>query len=153
MRPRRASPATPPRSQSLCRPIFETSSQVLAIARREAQGFNHSHTDTDHLLLGLLVLGSGVAPHVLAKKGLTAEKVRDEIRKSRGTGEPGKKPGDVPYSPRVREALARAQKEAGALDHTYIGTEHLLLALLRERDGGAAHIFKEFKVDAGADAG
>ena len=108
--------------------------QVLALARKEADRFNHNFVGTEHLLLGLIKLGQGVAVNVLQKMGLDLETVRMEVEKQVGTGPDQKMIGNIPYTPRVKKVLALASKEAKALNHTYVGTEHILLGLLR--DGG-----------------
>src|ERR1051325_3111478 len=121
--------------------------QVLALARKEADRFNHNFVGTEHLLLGLIKLGQGVAVNVLQKMGLDLETVRMEVEKQVGTGPDQKMIGSVPYTPRVKKVLALAQKEARALNHTYVGTEHLLLGLLREGDGVAARVLTGLNVD------
>jgi ATP-dependent Clp protease ATP-binding subunit ClpC len=121
--------------------------QVLALARKEADRFNHNFVGTEHLLLGLIKLGQGVAVNVLQKLGLDLETVRMEVEKQVGTGPDQKMIGNIPYTPRVKKVLALAQKEAKALNHTYVGTEHILLGLLREGDGVAARVLKNLDVD------
>jgi ATP-dependent Clp protease ATP-binding subunit ClpA len=121
--------------------------QVLALARKEADRFNHNFAGTEHLLLGLIKLGQGVAVNVLAKLGLDLETVCKEIEKQVGTGPDQKLIGNIPYTPRVKKVLALAAKEAKALNHTYVGTEHILLGLLREGDGVAARVLKNLHVD------
>jgi ATP-dependent Clp protease ATP-binding subunit ClpC len=79
--------------------------------------------------------------------GLDLETVRIEVEKQVGTGPDQRMIGNIPYTPRVKKVLALAQKEAKALNHTYVGTEHILLGLLREGDGVAARILKSLKVD------
>ncbi len=120
--------------------------QVLALARKEADRFNHNVIGTEHLLLGLIKLGQGVAVNVLQKMGLDLETVRMEVEKQVGTGPDQKVIGNIPYTPRVKKVLDLA-KEAKSLNHTYIGTEHILLGLLREGDGVAARILKNLDVD------
>src|SRR5436190_8298205 len=121
--------------------------QVLALARKEADRFNHNFVGTEHLLLGLIKLGQGVAVNVLQKLGLDLETVRMEVEKQVGTGHDQKMIGNIPYTPRVKKVLALAGKEAKALNHTYVGTEHILLGLLREGDGVAARVLKNLEVD------
>jgi ATP-dependent Clp protease ATP-binding subunit ClpC len=121
--------------------------QVLALARKEADRFNHNFVGTEHLLLGLIKLGQGVAVNVLQKMGLDLETVRMEVEKQVGTGPDQKLMGNIPYTPRVKKVLALASKEAKALNHTYVGTEHILLGLLREGDGVAARVLKNLDVD------
>jgi ATP-dependent Clp protease ATP-binding subunit ClpA len=121
--------------------------QVLALARKEADRFNHNFVGTEHLLLGLIKLGQGVAVNVLQKLGLDLEIVRMEVEKQVGTGPDQEKVGIIPYTPRVKKCLALAATEAKALNHTYVGTEHILLGLLREGDGVAARVLKNLDVD------
>ena len=121
--------------------------QVLALARKEADRFNHNFVGTEHLLLGLIKLGQGVAVNVLQKMGLDLETVRMQVEKEVGTGSDQKQMGNIPYTPRVKKVLALAAKEAKALNHTYVGTEHILLGLLREGDGVAARVLKNLDVD------
>src|SRR3954447_12729395 len=121
--------------------------QVLALARKEADRFNHNFVGTEHLLLGLIKLGQGVAVHALQKIRLDVETVRMEVEKLVGTGPDEKMIGNIPYTPRVKKVLSLAAKEAKALNHTYVGTEHILLGLLREGDGVAARVLKNMDVD------
>jgi ATP-dependent Clp protease ATP-binding subunit ClpC len=121
--------------------------QVLALARKEADRFNHNYLGTEHILLGLIKLGQGVAVNVLQKMGLDLETVRMEVEKQTGTGPDQKMIGNIPYTPRVKKVLALASKEAKNLNHTYVGTEHILLGLLREGDGIAAKVLRNLDVD------
>ncbi|MCU0795025.1 MAG: ATP-dependent Clp protease ATP-binding subunit [Akkermansiaceae bacterium] len=121
--------------------------QVLALARKEADRFNHSYVGTEHLLLGLIKLGQGVAVNVLERMGLDLETVRMEVEKEVGTGNGQKVSGAIPYTPRVKKVLALANKEAKALNHSYVGTEHILLGLLREGEGVAARVLRRMEVD------
>ena len=121
--------------------------QVLALARKEADRFNHNYVGTEHLLLGLIKLGQGVAVNVLQKMGLDLETVRMEVEKQVGSGPETKMVGNIPYTPRVKKVLALAGKEAKALQHSYVGTEHILLGLLREGEGVAARVLKSLEID------
>jgi len=121
--------------------------QVLELARKEADRFNHNYIGTEHLLLGLIKLGQGVAVNVLQKMGLDLETVRMEVERQIGTGPETKMVGNIPYTPRVKKVVALAQKEARQLNHNYVGTEHILLGLLREGEGAAARILKALDVD------
>ncbi|MES2708643.1 MAG: ATP-dependent Clp protease ATP-binding subunit [Verrucomicrobiota bacterium] len=121
--------------------------QVLALARKEADRFNHNYVGTEHLLLGLIKLGQGVAVNVLQKMGLELENVRMEVEKQVGSGQEQKMVGNIPYTPRVKKVLALASKEARALNHSYVGTEHILLGLLREGEGVAAQVLKNLEID------
>ncbi len=121
--------------------------QVLALARKEADRFNHNYVGTEHLLLGLIKLSQGVAVNVLTKLGIDLDTVRMEVEKQVGTGPEAKVTGNIPYTPRVKKVLALASKEAKALNHTYVGTEHILLGLLREGEGVAARVLKSLDLD------
>ena len=121
--------------------------QVLALSRKEADRFNHNYVGTEHLLLGLIKLGQGVAVNVLQKMGLDLETVRQEVEKQVGSGQENKMTGNIPYTPRVKKVLALAGKEAKALQHSYVGTEHILLGLLREGEGVAAQVLKNLEID------
>src|SRR6266446_2441764 len=121
--------------------------QVLALASKEAERFNHNYVGTEHLLLGLIKLGQGVAVNVLQKMGLDLERVRMEVEKHVGPPPETKIIGNIPYTPRVKKVLALAGKEAKALNHSYVGTEHILLGLLREGEGVAARVLKSLEVD------
>ena len=121
--------------------------QVLALARKEADRFHHNYVGTEHILLGLIKLGQGVAVSVLQKMGLDLETVRSAVEKQVGTGTESKTTGSIPYTPRVKKVLALAGKEAKTLNHSYVGTEHILLGLLREGEGVAARVLKSLEVD------
>ena len=121
--------------------------QVLALARKEADRLKHNYVGTEHLLLGLIKLGQGVAVNVLQKMGLDLDTVRQEVEKEVGGGKDQKAGGNIPYTPRVKKVLSLSAKEAKALNHTYVGTEHMLLGLLREGDGVAAKVLRNLEVD------
>jgi hypothetical protein len=121
--------------------------QILALARKEADHLNHNFVGTEHLLLGLIALGQGIAVKVLTNMGLVLDTVRIEVEKQVGTGPDQKTVGNIPYTPRVKKVLALAAREAKALNHTYVGTEHILLGLLREGDGVAARVLMNLNVD------
>ncbi len=121
--------------------------QVLALARKEAERFNHNYVGTEHVLLGLIKLGQGVAVNVLEKMGLQLETVRVEVEKQVGTGPEQTMAGQIPYTPRVKKVLSLANKEAKQLNHSYVGTEHLLLGLLHEGEGVAARVLTSLNVD------
>jgi ATP-dependent Clp protease ATP-binding subunit ClpC len=121
--------------------------QVLALARKEADRFHHNYVGTEHILLGLIKLGQGVAVSVLQKMGLDLETVRNAVEKQVGTGQETKAQSSIPYTPRVKKVLALAGKEAKTLNHSYVGTEHILLGLLREGEGVAARVLKSLDID------
>jgi ATP-dependent Clp protease ATP-binding subunit ClpC len=121
--------------------------QVLALARKEAERFRHNFVGTEHLLLGIVNLGQGTAFTVLRNMGLDSETLRLEVEKQVGTGPDDRMIGNIPYTPRVKKVLALAARESRELNHTYVGTEHILLGLLREGDGVAARVLKNLHVD------
>src|SRR3954462_16018749 len=121
--------------------------QVLALARKEADRFNHNFVGTEHLLLGLIKLGQGVAVNVLQKSGLELDTGRMEVEKLVGTGPDQKMIGNIPYTPRVKKVLSLAAKEAKALNHTYVGTEQFLLGWLGEGDGAPPRFLKNRDVN------
>ena len=121
--------------------------QVLQLARKEADRFNHGYVGTEHLLLGLIALGQGVAVNVLQRMGVNLEQVRLEVEKAVGVGPETKTVGNVPFTPRVKKVLALAGSEARALNHAYVGTEHILLGVLREGEGVASRVLKNLGID------
>ncbi len=124
--------------------------QALVLAREESARLNHNFVGTEHLLLGLIKLGQGVAISVLRKLGLNLENVRQEVEHQVGRGTDENRAERIPHTPRVKKVLALAAKEAKALGHTYAGTEHILLGLMREGDGVAARVLAELNVDVQA---
>ncbi len=121
--------------------------QVLHLARKEADRFNHGYVGTEHLLLGLIALGQGVAVNVLQKLGVNLEAVRLEVENAVGVGPETKTAGNPPFTPRAKKVLVLAGNEARSLNHAYVGTEHILLGLLREGEGVAARVMKNLGVD------
>jgi predicted dehydrogenase len=122
--------------------------QVLALARKEADRLNDNFVGTEHVLLGLLKLGGqGVAVNILEKRGVDLDGVRAEVEKQVGKAPDQKIIGNITYTPRTKRVIHLAAKEARALNHTYVGTEHVLLGLLREGDGVAARVLKSLNVN------
>ena len=120
--------------------------KVMALARKEAQRFNHDFIGTEHILLGLIQEGSGVAANVLKNLDVEPNKIRGEIEKHVQTGPAMVSMGQLPFTPRAKKVLELSQEEANELCHYYIGTEHLLLGLIREQDGVAAQVLLELGV-------
>ena len=114
--------------------------QLLALARKEADRFNHNYVGTEHLLLGVIRLGQGGAFQVLQKFGLDSETLRIEVEKQMESGPDAKMSGNIPYTPRAKKVIALAGREAKALENQYVGTQHLLLGIIVEGDGAAARI-------------
>jgi ATP-dependent Clp protease ATP-binding subunit ClpC len=114
--------------------------KVMALAREEAKRFNHEYIGTEHILLGLVKEGSGVAANVLQNLDIDLKKIRLEVEKIVQTGPDLVSVGQLPFTPRVKKVLEYAIEEARAMGHNYIGTEHQLLGLLREQEGVAAQV-------------
>jgi len=121
--------------------------QVLQLARKEADRFNHGYVGTEHILLGLIALGHGVAVNALQTLGIDLASVRMEVEKAVGTGPETKTIGNIPFTPRAKKVLALSASEARGLGHSYVGTEHVLLGLLREGEGIAARVLENLGVD------
>ena len=114
--------------------------KVMNLARQEAQRFNHEYLGTEHILLGLVQEGSGVAANVLKNMGIDLTKIRMEVEKIVKTGPSMVTMGQLPFTPRAKKVLELSMEEAGSLGHNYIGTEHLLLGLIKENEGIAAQV-------------
>jgi ATP-dependent Clp protease ATP-binding subunit ClpC len=112
----------------------------MSYARQEAQKFNHEYIGTEHVLLGLVQEGSGVAANVLKHMSVDLEKIRHEVEKIVKTGPTTVTMGQLPFTPRAKKVLELSMEEASQLGHNYIGTEHLLLGLIRESEGIAAQV-------------
>jgi len=122
--------------------------QVILLARREAERLNHDHVGSEHLLLGLLALDEGVAVVVLKGLGLNLTQLRLEVEKCCAPGGNTQTQGTLPLTPRLRNIVLLAAKEAQSMNYNFIGTEHLLLALLREGSSQAARILRNLGVSA-----
>ncbi len=119
----------------------ERARKVLGLARQEAQKFNHEYIGTEHMLLGLILEGSGVAANVLRNMEIDLRKIRLEIEKLVQQGpQMVTAPGKLPFTPRAKRVIDLAKAEASQLGHEHIGTEHLLLGLLKENEGIAAQV-------------
>jgi len=118
----------------------ERARKVMALANQEAQRFNHEYIGTEHVLLGLVKEGSGVGANVLKNLGVDLHKVRMEVEKLVKAGPDMVTMGKLPQTPRAKKVIEYAIEEARNLNHNYVGTEHLLLGLLREHDGVAAQV-------------
>jgi ATP-dependent Clp protease ATP-binding subunit ClpC len=124
----------------------ERAQKVILVAQEEAKRLNHDYVGTEHILLGLVALGEGVAAQVLVNLGVDLRKLRVEIEKVVGTGDNIMLLGEIPFSPRAKKVLELAVEEAGNMGHYYVGTEHLLLGLLREEEGVAGRVLENLKV-------
>ena len=125
----------------------ERARKVIILAKEEARRFNHDYIGTEHVLLGLVREGEGVAASVLQKMGVSLEKIRLEIEKLVQPGPTTQIIGDIPFTPRAKKALELAAEEARSLGHNYIGTEHLLLGLIREGEGMASQVLLNLGLD------
>ncbi len=120
--------------------------KVMSFARQEAMKFNHEYIGTEHILLGLVQEGSGVAANVLKNMTIDLEKIRHEVEKIVKTGPSMVTMGQLPFTPRAKKVLELSLEEASQLSHNYIGTEHLLLGLIRENEGIAAQVLMNLGV-------
>ncbi|HEX6882769.1 MAG TPA: ATP-dependent Clp protease ATP-binding subunit [Planctomycetota bacterium] len=120
--------------------------KVMNLARQEAQRFNHEYLGTEHILLGLVQEGSGVAANVLRNMNIDLAKIRTEVEKLVKTGPSVVTMGQLPFTPRAKKVLELSMEEAGNLGHNYIGTEHLLLGLIKENEGIAAKVLTNLGV-------
>lgn len=125
----------------------ERARKVVILAKEEARRFNHDYIGTEHILLGLIREGEGVAAAVLQKLGLSLENIRLEIEKLVQPGPATQIIGDIPFTPRAKKALELAAEEARSLGHNYIGTEHILLGLIREGEGVASQVLLNSGLD------
>jgi len=125
----------------------ERARKVIVLAKEEARRFNHDYIGTEHILLGLIREGEGVAATVLQKMGVSLENIRLEIEKLVQPGPTTQIIGDIPFTPRAKKALELAAEEARSLGHNYIGTEHLLLGLIREGEGMASQVLLNLGLD------
>ncbi|MFA5974781.1 MAG: ATP-dependent Clp protease ATP-binding subunit [Elusimicrobiota bacterium] len=124
----------------------ERAQRVILIAQEEAKRLNHDYVGTEHILLGLIALGEGVAAQVLANLGVDLRRVRAEIEKIVGTGDNVMLLGEIPFTPRAKKVLELAVEEAQNMGHSHVGTEHLLLGLIREEEGVAAQVLENLGV-------
>jgi ATP-dependent Clp protease ATP-binding subunit ClpC len=121
--------------------------QVIKLAKKEAQRLNHNYLGTEHVLLGLLKLGQGIAVNVLRNFHLDYDTVRSEVERLVGFGPEIQVYGDPALTGKVKKVFEFANEEAASLNHNYVGTEHLLLALLRQADGVAAQVLENLNIN------
>ena len=119
---------------------------VVVLAQQEARMLNHNYIGTEHLLLGLIHEGEGIAAQVLESLGISLQAVRRQVEEIIGEGQQAP-PGDIPFTPRTKKVLELSLREARALDHHYVGTEHILLGLIREGEGVAAQVLADLGAD------
>ena len=122
--------------------------RVVVAAQEEARALGHGHIGTEHILLGLIRDGNGMAVKALESLGISPAALRERVEEIVGVGDVPRSPsGHIPFTPRAKEVLRLSLGEAQHLGHNYIGTEHLLLGLIQEHEGVAAEVL----ADAGAD--
>ena len=125
----------------------ERARKVIILAKEEAKRFNHDYIGTEHILLGLIREGEGVAAAVFRSLGLSTENIRLEVEKLVQSGPSTIVSGDIPFTPKAKKVIELAMDEARSLGHNYIGTEHLLLGLIREGEGVASQVLLNLGLD------
>ena len=120
--------------------------RVVVLAQEEARMLNHNYIGTEHILLGLIHEGEGVAAKALESLGISLEGVRDQVEEIIGQGQTAPA-GHIPFTPRAKKVLELSLREALQLGHNYIGTEHILLGLIREGEGVAAQVLQKLGAD------
>jgi ATP-dependent Clp protease ATP-binding subunit ClpC len=121
--------------------------RVVVLAQEEARMLNHDYLGTEHILLGLVREDGGVAAQALASLGITEEPARQQVEEVVGRGQTGPQRGHLPMTPLAKKVLQLSMREAIALGHAYIGTEHILLGLVREDDGATIRVLNGLGVD------
>ncbi len=121
--------------------------RVVVLAQDEARMLNHNYIGTEHILLGLIHEGEGVAAKALESLGIGLDAVRQQVEETIGRGQAPPGEGHIPFTPRSKKVLELSLREALDLGHTYIGTEHILLGLIREGEGVAAQVLVGLGVD------
>ena len=124
----------------------DRSRRALVLAQQEAHLLGHDHIGTEHLLIGLIDEEDGIAARVLAELGVTRQAVRDRVEETVGRSA-GESSGNAPFTPRMKKVLELSLREGLQLGHSYIGTEHMLLGLVREGEGVAARVLQELGVE------
>jgi ATP-dependent Clp protease ATP-binding subunit ClpC len=125
----------------------ERARQVVVLAQDESRALGHDYIGTEHILLGVLREEEGIGARVLESLDITVEEVRAQVVRVVGTGDETPT-GQIPFTPRAKKVLELSLREALALGHNYIGTEHVLLGIVREHEGVAARILLELGADA-----
>src|SRR6266567_4668438 len=120
--------------------------RIVVLAQEEARRLNHNYIGTEHILLGLIRESGGVAARALESLGLSLDAVRQQVGEIIGQGQ-HEPPGHIPFTKRAKKALELSMRESMQLGHNYIGTEHILLGLLREGDGVAAEVLVKLGAD------
>jgi ATP-dependent Clp protease ATP-binding subunit ClpC len=125
----------------------ERARRVVVLAQDEARMLNHNYIGTEHILLGLIHEGHGLAAKALESLGISLDAVRQQVEEIIGHGQQQPPQGHIPFTPRAKKVLELSLREALQLGHTYIGTEHILLGLIREGEGVAAQVLVGLGVD------
>src|SRR5690606_14177719 len=120
--------------------------RVVVLAQEEAKMLNHNYIGTEHILLGLIHQGEGVAAKALESLGISLDAVREQVQDIIGQGQQ-QPTGHIPFTPRAKKVLELSLREALQLGHSYIGTEHILLGLIREGEGVAAQVLVKLGAD------
>ena len=125
--------------------------RVVVMAQEEARGLGHNYVGTEHILLGLIHEGNGIAAQALTALGVSLDESRAQVEAIIGPGDLARvQDGPIPFTPRTKKVLELAAREARDLDHDYIGTEHILLGLMRESDGVGAQILNRAGIEFSA---
>src|ERR1700689_1732301 len=144
----RAQPWPPCREESdeMFERFTDRARRVVVLAQEEARMLNHNYIGTEHILLGLIHEGEGVAAKALESLGISLDAVRQQVEEIIGQGQQAPS-GHIPFTPRAKKVLELSLREALQLGHNYIGTEHILLGLIREGDGVAAQVLVKLGAD------
>jgi ATP-dependent Clp protease ATP-binding subunit ClpC len=134
------------RSDKMYERLTDRARRVVVLAQEEARMLNHNYIGTEHILLGLIREGAGVAAKALESLGMSLEAVRQQVEEIIGRGQRGPS-GHIPFTPRAKTVLELSLREALRLGDNHIGTEHILLALTEEAEGGAAQVLARFGAD------
>src|SRR5216683_414143 len=141
-----ASPGRSVGSDEMFERFTDRARRVVVLAQEEARMLNHSYIGSEHILLGLIHEGEGVAAKALESLGISVEAVRQQVEEIIGQGQQAPS-GHIPFTPRAKKVLELALREALQLGHNYIGTEHMLLGLVREGEGVAAQVLVKLGAD------
>src|SRR5438046_1046487 len=134
------------RSDEMFERFTDRARRVVVLAQEEARMLNHNYIGTEHILLGLIHEGEGVAAKALESLGISLEAVRQQVEEIIGQGQQAPS-GHIPFTPRAKKVLELSLREALQLGHNYIGTEHILLGLIREGEGVAAQVLVKLGAD------
>jgi len=133
-------------SDEMFKKFTDRARRVVVLAQEEARMLNHNYVGTEHILLGLIHEGEGVAAKALESLGISLDAVRQQVEEIIGRGQQAPA-SHIPFTPRAKKVLELSLREALQLGHNYIGTEHILLGLIREGDGVAAQVLAKLGAD------